>query len=144
MKLLSSILLVMFLTACSTTTQTNNHVVTNQKPLPPSQAYYFVRDKTDLQQQNYTALNTQANYLIAHPNVTVLLIGNADECGSPEYNIILGWNRAKTIANLLEQQGVLPKQINMVSYGAEKPIALGHNEAAWRKNRRVNLIYEVQ
>ncbi len=70
--------------------------------------------------------------------------GNTDERGSREYNITLGWRRAKTVAAIIEQQGVSPKQIVMLSYGKEKPVAFGHDEDSYRLNRRVNLIYEAK
>ena len=90
-----------------------------------------------------SALMLQANYLVANPKATVRLEGNTDERGSREYNIGLGWRRDQSVARLLEQQGVSPDQIKMVSYGKERPVAFGHNEAAWKLNRTVNLVYEV-
>ena len=59
-----------------------------------------------------------------------------------EYNIGLGWRRDQTVARILEQQGVKPSQIDMVSFGKEKPAVMGDNEQAWSLNRRVELVYE--
>ncbi|HBC71235.1 MAG TPA: peptidoglycan-associated lipoprotein, partial [Coxiellaceae bacterium] len=72
------------------------------------------------------------------------LEGHADERGSREYNIALGWKRAKAVAAALKQQGAGNAQIVMMSYGKEKPVALGHDESAYSQNRRVNLIYEAK
>ena len=59
----------------------------------------------------------QSDYLVTHPNIKIRLEGNADARGSREYNIGLGWRRDQTVARLLEQQGVKPTQIDMVSFG---------------------------
>jgi peptidoglycan-associated lipoprotein len=68
--------------------------------------------------------------------------GNTDLRGSREYNIALGQRRANAVKSILRMQGVPNKQIRTVSYGAEKPIAFGHTEAAYRLNRRDDLRYE--
>ena len=70
--------------------------------------------------------------------------GHTDERGTREYNIALGEARAKSIARMLQLQGVSSAQLRSVSYGEELPVDEGHNEAAWGKNRRVNIIYEVE
>ena len=59
-----------------------------------------------------------------------------------EYNVALGWKRAKAVAAILKQDGVSDSQIAMISYGKERPIAFGHDEASYQQNRRVELIYE--
>jgi peptidoglycan-associated lipoprotein len=71
----------------------------------------------------------------------VTLEGNTDERGSREYNIGLGDRRAESVKRALELQGVAAQQITVVSYGEEKPAAEGHDEAAWRLNRRVEIVY---
>jgi len=116
--------------------QANLHV-------PFNQSYYFDFDKTGIHTQYVSSIDAQANYLSTHPKTMVLVAGNTDQRGSREYNIGLGERRAQSIANLLEMDGVLKSQSQLVSYGAEKPVALGHTEAAYRKNRRVDLIYEA-
>jgi peptidoglycan-associated lipoprotein len=80
--------------------------------------------------------------LATHPNAKILLTGNTDEHGSREYNIGLGQRRADSVASVLEADGASKNQITTVSYGAEKPVALGHDEAAYAQNRRVDLIYQ--
>ena len=69
------------------------------------------------------------------------LEGHTDERGSREYNIALGDRRALSVQRILELNGVAPEQVTVVSYGEEKPAAEGHSEAAWRLNRRVELLY---
>lgn len=114
----------------------------NPLTAPANQVYYFDFDGATVYQSDMKAISIQANYLASHPSATVRLEGNTDNRGSREYNIGLGWRRDQAIARILEQQGVLPKQIHMVSYGKEKPVALENNESAWRLNRRVKLVYE--
>lgn len=82
-----------------------------------------------------------AKYLVAHPSAHVRLEGNTDERGSPEYNIGLGWRRAEAVRQAMLLQGVSASQMTMVSYGAERPVDPAHNEAAWAKNRRVDIVY---
>lgn len=115
----------------------------NALSAPANQSYYFAFDQSTMRPQDLNALNIQANYLAAHPSVQIRLEGNTDNRGSREYNIGLGWRRDQTVARFLEQQGVQPGQIQMVSYGKERPLALGNSERAWSLNRRVDLIYKV-
>ncbi len=115
--------------------------INNRLLAPQNQSYYFNFDGTALASNDTSAINAQANYLIAHPNARIRLAGNTDNRGSREYNIGLGWRRDQAVESLLAQQGVALQQIKMVSYGKEKPIALGNTEAAWAQNRRVDLIY---
>lgn len=114
----------------------------NRLKAPFNQTYYFDFDRNDVYQNDYTSLDAQAKYLVAHPSAKVQLQGNTDDRGSREYNIGLGWRRARAVQAILEQDGVAPNQIITLSYGAEKPAALGQNEEAWRLNRRVDLVYK--
>lgn len=116
----------------------------NRLKAPYDQVYYFAFNKYDVNSEDVASVNVQANYLTTHSTAKIRLEGNADERGSREYNIALGWKRAKAVAAILQQQGVAPSQIAMVSYGKEKPVAFGHDEEAYQLNRRVNLIYEAK
>lgn len=107
-----------------------------------NQSYYFDFDKSDVAQSDSPSIKVQADYLIAHANAKVLLAGNTDVRGSREYNIALGNRRALAVAAVLEMDGVSKSQITTVSYGAEKPVALGNDETAYAKNRRVDLTYQ--
>jgi peptidoglycan-associated lipoprotein len=121
-----------------------NSVAANKLKAPYDQVYYFDYDKFEVAQDDVASINAQANYLVAHSEAKIRLEGNADDRGSREYNVALGWKRAKAAAEVLEQQGVSAKQIVMVSYGKEKPVALGQDEESYRLNRRVNLVYEAK
>lgn len=113
----------------------------NPMRAPANQTYYFSFNGSTMRSQDVAALNIQANYLASHPNVKIRLEGNTDNRGSREYNIGLGWRRDQAVAQMLQQQGVKPGQIKMVSYGKERPVAMGDNERSWALNRRVNLKY---
>jgi len=116
----------------------------NRLKAPYNQTYHFEFNKYDVQPQDIESINVQANYLVGHPNAKVRVEGNADERGSREYNVTLGWKRARAIAEVLKRQGAKDAQVVMMSYGKEKPIALGHDEDSYSKNRRSDLIYEVK
>lgn len=108
-----------------------------------NQSYYFDFDRSDVRNSDMASIKVQANYLVTHPRAKVLLEGNTDERGSREYNIALGERRANSILAVLQADGVNRSQITTVSYGAEKPIAYGHDEDSYTKNRRVDLVYQT-
>lgn len=105
------------------------------------QHYFFDFDCNDVRQDAMESIKVQADYLVKHPNVKIRLEGNTDDRGSREYNIALGWRRARSVLDVLKQYGVSPSQVNMVSYGAEKPAATGEDEKSFQCNRRVDLKY---
>lgn len=102
--------------------------------------FFFDFDKSQLRLDVRAALDEHAAYL-RNKNGVIRLEGHADERGTREYNLALGERRARAIANYLAIQGVPATQIETISYGEEKPAAMGHSEAAWSENRRVELIY---
>ncbi len=108
-----------------------------------NQHYYFDFNKNDVHSMDMASIKVQANYLATHPQARVLVTGNTDERGSREYNVALGSRRANSVERILELDGVNSNQITMVSYGAEKPVALAHNEDAYAQNRRADLLYQT-
>ena len=86
-------------------------------------------------------VSAHAKYLSDHSDARVRLEGNTDERGSPEYNIGLGMRRSQAVRQALLLQGASAAQITVVSYGAEHPVDPAHNEDAWSKNRRVDIVY---
>lgn len=102
---------------------------------------YFDFDSAQVRSEDLPIIQAHARYLAANPQARVTLEGHTDERGSREYNIALGEARAKAVARLLELNGVRSDRIRIVSYGEEKPVALGHDESAWQKNRRVEIVY---
>ena len=116
--------------------------IINPLVAPANQTYYFDFDSIASHSFDLKAIQIQANYLAMHSTAKIRLEGNTDNRGSREYNIGLGWRRDKAIARILEQAGVAPRQMDMLSYGKECPAVVGDNETTWKLNRRVNLIYE--
>ena len=102
---------------------------------------YFMLDSSQVQQDFVPVIAAHARYLLANPSQHIVLEGNGDERGSREYNIALGEQRSKTVAGMLKAQGVSESQLGIVSYGEEKPVAMGHDESSWELNRRVELAY---
>lgn len=98
---------------------------------------YFVYDSDEVQPQYVQTINTIAQSLLADPSKRVSLEGSTDERGSAEYNIALGERRAQNVARLMKLQGVSDGQVQVISYGEEKPAAFGHDESAYQLNRRV-------
>ena len=102
---------------------------------------YFMLDSSEVMPDFVPVIAAHAQYLIANPSQHITLEGNADERGSREYNIALGEQRAKSVAGMMKARGVSENQLQLVSYGEEKPAAFGSDEAAWEKNRRVEIVY---
>ncbi len=103
---------------------------------------YFIYDSSEVQPDFIPVINAHAKYLVAHPNQKLTLEGHADERGSPEYNIALGDQRAKAVAAMMKAQGVADSQMNLVSYGEEKPAVMGADESSFERNRRVEIAYQ--
>jgi len=102
---------------------------------------YFEFDSSVVKSEYQDVLAAHAEYIAGHPDISVVLEGHADERGSREYNIALGERRAKAVQQLLTLQAVAQKQLQVISFGEERPVALGHDESAWSLNRRVELLY---
>ena len=102
---------------------------------------YFGFDQDAIDGQYTELLQAHANFLRSNPSYKVTVEGHADERGTPEYNISLGERRANAVKMYLQGKGVSADQISIVSYGKEKPAVLGHDEAAYSKNRRAVLVY---
>ena len=103
---------------------------------------YFEFDRSEVRSEFIPVISAHAQLLASDSSRRVVLEGHADERGSREYNIALGERRAISVRRLLLGSGATSDQIRMVSYGEERPAVIGHNEAAWSKNRRVEIRYE--
>ena len=104
---------------------------------------HFDYDSSDLSNEDYQTLQAHAQFLMANAKSRLALTGHTDERGTREYNMALGERRAKAVQSYLVTNGVNAGQLEAVSYGKEMPINAGHNEAAWKENRRVELNYEA-
>ena len=97
---------------------------------------YFDTDKYDIDSMDQQALAKQAQWLMQYPNKRATIEGHADERGTREYNLALGERRANATKNYLVSLGVDASRLSTISYGKERPVALGSNEQAWAQNRR--------
>ncbi|CAN0625943.1 peptidoglycan-associated lipoprotein [Burkholderia multivorans] len=102
---------------------------------------YFDFDSYDVKSEFQPLLQAHADYLRRYPTQHVLIQGNTDERGTTEYNLALGERRSQAVLRTLETLGVPDAQLEAVSFGKEKPVALGHDEASWAQNRRADLVY---
>lgn len=96
----------------------------------------FDTDQYDVDAQDQAILQSQVVWLSANPTVHVLVEGHCDERGTREYNIALGDRRANAAKNFLVMLGVDPSRISTISYGKERPAAMGSDENTWAQNRR--------
>lgn len=96
---------------------------------------YFDLDQYNLSLDAQEVLQRQAAWLSAYPGVKILVAGNCDERGTREYNLALGERRASVVKDYLVSLGVDPARVETVSYGKERPLALGSDDAAWAQNR---------
>ena len=99
---------------------------------------YFEFDQATLSDPAKDTLVRNAEWLRANPDVRVQVEGNADERGTPEYNLALGERRAAAVKSYLSSLGVENSRLVTISYGEERPADPGHSEDAWTKNRRVD------
>lgn len=102
---------------------------------------YFELDSSQIKDADRDIITVHAEFLATHPEISIVLEGHADERGSREYNIALGEKRAKAVKQIMTLQGVADNQIQVISFGEERPVALGHDESAWNLNRRVEILY---
>jgi peptidoglycan-associated lipoprotein len=109
-----------------------------------SRVIYFEYDSAKVSDESLATLEAHGNFIAGSGNIFVRLEGHADERGSREYNIALGDRRAQSVRRILLFQGASSDQLDTISYGEERPAEIGHDEAAWGKNRRVELVYEVR
>ena len=104
---------------------------------------YFAYDSSEISEEDIEVIKHHGKYLALHADASLRLEGHTDERGTREYNVALADRRAQAIKKLLLYQGAGASQITIISYGEEKPAAMGHDEDAWRLNRRVELVYEL-
>ena len=133
-------------TGATTTTTTNPPVTQPMGPVPGSQADFiasvlgdtilFDTDRYNVDSEDQGILQSQAQWLARYPGKRVTIEGHCDERGTRDYNLALGERRANAAKNYLVSLGIDASRITTVSYGKERPIALGSDEASWAKNRR--------
>jgi peptidoglycan-associated lipoprotein len=97
---------------------------------------FFETDSYSVDDEDRRTLDQQAAWLQRYPNVRVTVEGHADERGTREYNLALGDRRANAAKNYLVARGISASRLNVISWGKERPEALGSDESAWAQNRR--------
>lgn len=103
---------------------------------------YFEYDSSQVLNAFFPVIEAHAHYLMNHPNQRIVLEGHSDERGTREYNIALAEQRARSIFKMMQLIGVMSNQVDLVSYGEEKPVAMGHNDESFALNRRVEIVYK--
>jgi peptidoglycan-associated lipoprotein len=155
LRLIGAFAAVALLAACAstpkTTTAGSGATAATAGPAPGSQQdlvqnvgdrVFFAFDRSNLSTEATATLDRQAAWLAKYPQVKVLVAGNCDDRGTEEYNLALGSRRANAARDFLVAKGVDPSRIQTISYGKDRPVALGDNEQAWAQNR--NAITSVQ
>ena len=112
------------------------------KGVPAQRSVYYDLDRYDIKPEFRPAVEAHARYLRENADARVTIEGNGDERGSREYNLALGQKRAEAVRQMMRLSGAADSQIEAVSFGEEKPKALGHDEASWAENRRSDVVYQ--
>jgi peptidoglycan-associated lipoprotein len=114
-------------------------------PAPaPLKDVFFDFDKANIRDDQKAALNDNVGWLKGNTGAKVLLEGHCDERGTAEYNLALGERRAKVVKDYLIAAGVAAERVSTISYGKERPFVLGHDESAWKWNRRGHFVLQGQ
>jgi peptidoglycan-associated lipoprotein len=103
---------------------------------------YFEFDKSRLLPESKAVLRLKARWLKAYPGALAIIEGHCDERGTNEYNLALGDRRARSAKTYLVDLGIAAERLTCISYGEERPLDPGHDEAAWAKNRRAQFVIE--
>jgi len=144
-KILGALAAVALLAACATKEEAATGTgATIAGPVPGSQEdlvanvgdrIFYDFDSATVRTDGRATLDRQASWLAQYPSVNVQIAGNTDERGTTEYNLALGQRRANAAANYLRAKGVAAARMATISYGKDRPTALGSNEQAWAQNR---------
>ena len=105
---------------------------------------FYDFDRYDIKEEFVPIIEAHANFLLEHPDFKIKIEGNCDDRGSREYNLALGQRRAESVKRAMTLLGVDESQIETVSFGAERPLAFGQDEASWSQNRRSDIVYPQQ
>lgn len=120
-------------------------LMTDERKNPSSplskRSVYFDYDSFDVKAEYQSMVEAHAAYLSRNRNARIILQGNADERGSREYNLALGQKRAESVRKAMSLMGVGDEQLEAVSFGEEKPRAVGTSEQDFAENRRADIVY---
>lgn len=113
-----------------------------ESPLAQNRSVYFEFDSYTVPEQYRNLVETHARYLSDNPSQDIRIEGNADERGGTEYNLALGQRRSDAVRRMMTLMGVNNSQIEAISFGKERPKALGNTEADYAENRRADIVYQ--
>jgi len=116
----------------------------NSESLLSKRVVYFDFDKSEVKAEYRPIVAAHAAYIASHRSARVTLEGHADERGTREYNLGLGERRGNAVSGLLSAAGAMGGQLDVVSYGEERPVCRVSDEDCWQKNRRVEIIYTAR
>ena len=102
---------------------------------------YYEYNRYDIKEEYVPVIEAHSKFLMDHTDLKIAVQGNCDDRGSREYNLALGQRRADSVKRAMVLLGVGDKQVETVSFGAEKPMAFGQDDESWAKNRRADLVY---
>ncbi len=103
---------------------------------------FFEFDSSTLSAEAESILRAKAEWMRRNPSLTIVIEGHCDNRGTTEYNLALGERRAESVKGFLIDLGIGDTRIRTISYGEERPLARGDNEAAWAKNRRAHFEFD--
>lgn len=103
---------------------------------------FFDFNKADIRAGETSTAQSDAQFLIQHPDVKVQIEGHCDDRGSEEYNLALGSSRANSLKEMLANNGVSADRVSVISYGKEKPFCTTDDEQCWQENRRDHFVYQ--
>jgi peptidoglycan-associated lipoprotein len=115
--------------------------LTDPNNILSKRSVYFDLDKYDVKAEYKPMVEAHAKYLTGNKGAKVAVQGNTDERGSREYNIALGNNRANNVRKMMNVFGAPDSQIEVISFGEDKPRAACHDESCWKENRRADIVY---
>ena len=167
MRLILSVALIASLAACSKKVKEEAPIDTPPTDTPPvtqtttddgkydasdldsdsclrQRVVYFDFDKAEIRAEAQAILACHGKYLTDRPSAAMTLEGHADERGSREYNLGLGERRGNAVSSALQANGGSASQLNVVSYGEERPGCADTSEDCWGKNRRVEIVYTAK
>lgn len=116
--------------------------LTDPNNILSKRSVYFDLDKYDVKAEYKPMVEAHAKYLTGNKGAKVAVQGNTDERGSREYNIALGNNRANSVRKMMNVFGASDSQIEVISFGEDKPRAACHDESCWKENRRSDIVYQ--
>jgi peptidoglycan-associated lipoprotein len=128
-------------TTPSTPAPVAGNPLTDPKNILSQRNVYFDFDDSTVKGEFQPLIQAHAKHLQGDAGTKIRVEGNCDERGSREYNLALGQRRAQSVKNVLKVLGVADGRVETISFGEDKPVALGHDEASWAKNRRADIKY---